>query len=158
MRKFHKVCDNELKKYVTLFTSEDITLPQRQTVYSCGYDFYLPYDIEIGPFETIKIYTGVKAEMATDEFLMISVRSSAAIRNGLILANQLGIIDSDYFSNVDNDGHIVIVMKHILDSTVVLKKGERIAQGIIMKYYTTYDDIVRKDSIRKGGLGSTDIK
>ena len=153
MRQFQIVKNDELKKYQDLFGGSDIILPKRQTIKSCGYDFYLPYDVEIKKNSQVLIKTGVKIQLEDDEFLAIFIRSSMGVKRGLMLANQVGIIDSDYYGNIDNDGHIMIALKNTSDNDVVLKKHDRICQGIIMKYLTTCDDEVSKT--RDGGFGST---
>ena len=153
MRQFQIIKDEELNKFNDLFKKEDIILPKRQTAKSSGYDFYLPYDIEIKSHEQVLIKTGVKVKVEDDEFLAIFIRSSMGIKKGLNLANQVGIIDSDYYGNIDNDGHIMIAVRNISDNNVSLKKGDRIAQGIIMKYFITSDDEAK--NTREGGFGST---
>lgn len=45
--------------------------------------------------------------MPDDEYLMLCNRSSNPKKKGLILANSIGIVDSDYYENPDNDGHIM---------------------------------------------------
>ena len=153
MRQFQIVRDDELIKFDDLFKKEDIILPKRQTKKSSGYDFYLPYDVVIkqGTQELIK--TGVKVALEDNDFLAIFIRSSMGIKKGLNLSNQVGIIDSDYYGNIDNDGHIMIAIRNISDNDVALKKGDRIAQGIIMKYEITCDDSAT--NTRSGGFGST---
>ena len=153
MRKFEIIKNEELIKYKDLFNSSDVILPKRQTSKSSGYDFYLPYDVEIKKGEQVLIKTGIKVKLEDDEFLAIFIRSSMGIKKGLNLANQVGIIDSDYFGNIDNDGHIMIAIRNISDNDVSLKKHDRICQGIIMKYLVTDDD--KTSSTREGGFGST---
>lgn len=153
MRQFQIVKNEELEKYQDLFSKEDIILPKRQTTKSSGYDFYLPYDVEIKKGSLVLIKTGVKVLLENDEFLAMFIRSSMGVKKGLNLANQVGIIDSDYYNNPDNDGHIMIAIRNISDNDIVLKKHERISQGIIMKYYTTCDDESLAE--RAGGFGST---
>lgn len=153
MRQFQIIKDEELNKFNDLFKKEDIILPKRQTAKSSGYDFYLPYDVEIKSHEQVLIKTGVKVKLEDDEFLAIFIRSSMGIKKGLNLSNQVGIIDSDYYGNVDNDGHIMVAIRNISDSDVSLKKHDRICQGIIMKYLVTDDDNANKT--RDGGFGST---
>ena len=70
-----------------------------------------------------------------------------------MLANSTGIIDCDYYNNPDNEGHIMIAYYNTKDVPYTIKKGERIAQGIFMKYLTTDDDDA--SGIRMGGIGST---
>ena len=153
MRQFQIVKKEELEKYQDLFNSIDVILPKRQTAKSSGYDFYLPYDIEIKSQEQVLIKTGVKVKLEDDEFLAIFIRSSMGIKKGLNLSNQVGIIDSDYYGNCDNDGHIMVAIRNISNNDVVLKKHDRICQGIIMKYLVTDDDATTK--VRDGGFGST---
>jgi dUTP pyrophosphatase len=50
--------------------------------------------------------TGVKAKLDPGTFLQLSVRSSCPLKYWLILANGVGIIDSDYYGNTSNDGEI----------------------------------------------------
>ena len=153
MRQFQIVKKEELLKYQDLFNSCDVILPKRQTAKSSGYDFYLPYDIEIKSGEQGLIKTGIKVKLEDDEFLAIVIRSSMGIKKGLNLSNQVGIIDSDYYGNVDNDGHIMVAVRNISNDDVFLKKNDRICQGIIMKYLVTDDD--KTSSTREGGFGST---
>ena len=97
--------------------------------------------------------TGLKAYMELNEYLSIFIRSSLAFKKGLMLANSTGIIDCDYYNNPDNEGHIMIAYYNTKDVSYTIKKGERIAQGIFMKYLTTDDDDA--SGIRMGGIGST---
>lgn len=56
------------------------------------------------------------------------------------LCNQVGVIDSDYYNNKDNEGHIWIKIQNEGNETVSLPSGEAIAQGIFLKYLTTKSD------------------
>ena len=147
----HVVCfklkNNSLEDYTK------IKLPSRATSSSAGYDFYLPYDLVIKPKESILVKTGIKACMENDEFLMIVIRSSLGVKKGLQLSNNVGIIDSDYYNNIDNEGHIMISLKNCSDVAVMLMCGERIAQGIFLKYLKVDDD--SNQNARLGGFGST---
>lgn len=154
MRQFYKISLIEYDNYKNLLNYSDIFLPTRQTRKSCGYDFICPYEIVVKAKSVVKIYTGIKCEMEDDEFLLLAVRSSVGIKKGLVLANQVGIIDADYYNNPDNEGHIIIAIRNMLDEDVVINKGERIAQGIILKYNIVNEDIPVKEE-RTGGFGST---
>ena len=137
MRKFEKVSKAEYDKYSNIGNYDEIVLPQRQTKKSAGYDFYLPYDIIFEKGKVTTVYTGIKAQMEEDEFLGIFVRSSIGIKKGLNLANEVAIIDGDYYNNLSNEGHIMLAVRNLNDFDVELKKGDRIAQGIFVKFYTT---------------------
>lgn len=153
MRKFEIICKEELDKYQELFEKENVILPKRQTVKASGYDFYSPYKVSIKANSIALIYTGVKVELNDDEYLSVYIRSSIAIKRGLTMANQVGIIDSDYYNNNSNDGHIIIAIRNNNNFDAVIEKGERFAQGIICKYYLMDDDEVT--NTRDGGIGST---
>lgn len=99
------------------------------------------------------IPTNVKASMPDDEVLMLYIRSSIGIKHHVTLANGTGIIDADYFSNPDNDGNIGICLQNNSDEIVSFKKGERIMQGIFVKYAVCDSDDTNE--VRKGGFGST---
>lgn len=99
------------------------------------------------------IPTGMKCKLADDEFLMLSIRSSCPLKHWIILANAQGIIDSDYYNNADNEGHIYFQVINLSPFDIMIKKGEIIGQGIISKYYTTEDD--ESVVVRSGGFGST---
>lgn len=151
MRSFQVINEEFLKEYK--FSKEDIILPKRQTKGSCGYDIYTPYSFTVKANSCVKVYTGVKCELPQDEFLMVCIRSSMAIKKGLVITNQVGIIDSDYYNNPDNDGHIIVALRNMTDQDITIDKHDRIAQGIIYKYLTVDDDNVNES--RTGGFGST---
>ena len=115
MRKFEKVSLNEYLKYQTEESYNEIVLPKRQTEKSAGYDFYLPYDVLFEKGKVTKVYTGIKARMNDDEFLGMFIRSSVGGKLNLNLANQVGIIDSDYYNNESNEGHIIVSVRNLGD-------------------------------------------
>ena len=133
---------------------EGIRLPRRATAGSAGYDFFAPFAFTLAPGETIKIPTGIRAEMQKDWVLQIYPRSGLGFKYRLQMNNTVGIIDSDYFFS-DNEGHIF--MKITNDSnegkTVEVPAGTGFAQGIFMQYGITEDDDA--EGIRNGGFGST---
>lgn len=132
----------------------DTKLPVRKTSGSAGYDFYLPYDVVLQPYSTSGVIpTGVKAKMGSNDVLLLYIRSSVGISKNVTLANSVGVIDSDYYNNPNNEGNIGLVLRNNGAKTVRLKKGERIMQGIFTKFYVTAED--QADGKRKGGTGST---
>lgn len=132
---------------------ENAVLPVRKTKASAGYDICAYVGGHIAPGETKLVPTGIKCKMNDDEYLQLHLRSSVGVKFDVILANGTGIIDADYYNNEDNDGHIMIPIRNIGNSTFAYKAGERLAQLVIMKYQTTIDD--NATEIRNGGFGST---
>jgi len=149
------------------FEEFSLSLPERSTKCSAGYDFSAAGDIEIPSFysqllekvvngEPLKptlIKTGIKAYMGEDEVLSVYNRSSNPFKKGLVLANSVGIIDSDYYGNPDNDGHIMFAFYNFMPFSVTIKKGDKIGQGIFTKFLKADKDSA--ESGRTGGFGST---
>ena len=100
------------------------------------------------------VSTGMKCKLDPYQYLELSVRSSCPLKNWLILANSVGIIDSDYYNNPDNEGEIFFQMINLSPLPIYLKKGDRIGQGIIKTYECTADDNATAE--RVGGFGSTE--
>ena len=139
------------------FEDKGINLPIRKTKYSAGYDIEAAEDCVIPAFKLGQkptlVKTGIKAYMPDDEFLMICNRSSNPGKKGLVLANSVGIIDSDYYGNQDNDGVIMYAFYNFFDKDLEIKKGDVIGQAIFRKFYKVDDDYAETE--RTGGFGST---
>ena len=131
----------------------EIILPTRGSKISAGYDFYSPVDIEIQPNSKVTIWSDVKTYMGDNEVLLLFVRSSIGIKKGLRLSNSTGVIDSDYYSNVSNDGNIGIALHNYTSEVVRIEKGERVCQGVFVPFLTA--DTGNTDTVRNAGIGST---
>mgnify|MGYP000860057078 FL=1 len=138
---------------VSSYVDRGIHIPDRKTSGSSGYDLEAADYYVLYPHVITVISTGLKAYMNDDEYLSIFIRSSLAFKKGLMLANNTGIIDSDYYNNPDNEGHIMVGLYNTGDEPVAIKKGDRVAQGIFMKYLTCDNDCAQGQ--RVGGIGST---
>ena len=148
------------------FVNEEFDLPHRSTKNAAGYDFYAPQDITIPSiWSTIwkmirrkavtptMVKTHVKAKMRANEVLFLYNRSSNP-KKGLILANSVGVVDADYFSNKDNDGDIGFGFYNVMPWPVTIKKGQKIGQGVFGTFLKTDSDTPSKN-VREGGFGST---
>lgn len=172
---------------VKKYQDKGINLPRRQTLASAGYDLEAAEDITIPSIwrlsfvrifrlirnghqlyerdyemadEILKPFlvpTGLKAYMPEDEVLILANRSSNTFKKNLALPNGIGVIDADYYNNPNNEGEIFVQMINYGVRPLHIKKGERIAQGIFIKYLKTDDDdpISRQ---RISGFGSTNEK
>lgn len=130
-----------------------VRLPVRKTALSAGYDLEAAEDIQVEPGRVALVPTGLKAYMEKDDVLILAIRSSMAVKRGLILANGIGVVDADYVDNPENEGHILVAVANLGSQMVRVQQGERIAQGIFTRYLTTEDDAASGE--RLGGLGST---
>lgn len=141
-----EIVKNDMRK-----TVGEITLPTRGSSRAMAYDFYASKSYSVMPNEIVKVWTDVKAYMQENECLIINVRSSMGGK--FMLANTSGWIDSDYYSNENNDGNIGIFLKNISDEVQTIFKGDRIAQGAFFNFLVA--DNGNTDNIRNGGFGST---
>ena len=136
---------------------KEISLPVRKTKNAAGYDIEAAEDTIVPAFKPGQkptlVKTGLKAYCQPDEFYMLCNRSSNPGKRGLVMANSVGIIYSDYYENEDNDGHFMFAYYNFFDHDVEIKKGDCIGQAIFMKYLIVDND--EATGVRKGGFGST---
>ena len=130
----------------------EVILPKRATKSSVAYDFYSPIDITIPPMTSVMIWTDIKSKFNENEALLINIRSSMG-KQPVMIANTQGWIDSDYYSNPDNDGNIGIRLFNLGNTSYIVKSGDRIAQGMFVKYLVA--DNGNTDCVRKSGFGSS---
>ena len=139
------------------YEDKNINLPERKTKASAAYDIEAAEDTIIPAFKPgmkpTLIKTGLKAYMQEDEVLLIVPRSSGPKKQGILFPHSTGVIDADYYENIDNDGHIFIQCINIIDTDVTIKKGEAIAQAMFQKFLIVDND--KAEGIRIGGFGST---
>ena len=159
MRKFEKISFEQFKKDISddekLY--ESYSLPKRSTKNSAGYDIASLEEYTLKPGEAHIFVTGLKVTMNSDEVLYLYGRSSFGYKYNITLANSVGVIDSDFYNNVDNEGHFKLKLINHGSKDFEVKFGDRIAQGIFMKYLTVDDEEEIKNK-RKGGIGSTNKK
>lgn len=139
------------------YEDKKIHIPVRKTAHSAGYDVEAAEDITIPIYKPgIKptlIPTGLKVYCEPDECLLLLNRSSGP-KKGFLMANSVGLIDSDYYGNPDNDGHIFFAYFNCSEQEIIVKKGDVIGQALFTKFLITDADI--STGVRVGGFGSTD--
>ena len=150
MRKFVVVRDEFLKYGVS---KESIKLPIRMTRTSVCYDTYSPIDYVLQPGETKLIFTNVKAYFNDDEGMFLAT-SSGMGKKQIMLAQGIGIIESDYVDNESNDGNIGFMLFNHGTEPYVINAGDKIGHIWFQKFLTV-DDEVPPTAVRKGGFGST---
>ena len=150
MRKFELVKPEHIKYGVNPST---LKKPYRATKYSVCYDCFTPIDVTLQPQETKLIFINFKAYFEKDEGMFLATTSGLG-KKGICLANGVGIIESDYVDNPNNDGNIGFLLHNLNKEPFSFKAGEKIGQIFFMKYLTV-DDEVEPETIRTGGFGST---
>lgn len=159
------------------YIDKDITLPIRKTKTSVGYDLEAAENTTIPSiwktvysnfnkfikgekdYDEIKptlVKTGIKSYFNDDEVLILANRSSNPIKKGLILANSLGIVESDYYENPQNDGELMYAYYNFFPVDITIKKHDTIGQAYFQNFLIADNDVA--DGKRIGGFGSTDIK
>ena len=140
---------------VSAYAGKEVELPNRKTGGSAGYDIAAAEDIVVMPRQIALVPTGLKAYMQPDEYLGIHMRSGFSVRHRISCVNNEGIIDSDYYNNEENEGHIFVAVLNHGEEQVEIPKGTRIAQGIFYKFLVADDDMIGAGPGRSGGFGST---
>ncbi|WP_396022412.1 dUTP diphosphatase [Bombilactobacillus folatiphilus] len=168
---------------VTSYQNQGLTLPKRQTIAAAGYDLAAAQDFVVPSIwkqplaqfilhksksqardlwqkwvqkalKPVLVPTGIKVSLPEDEVLLLVNRSSGPLNRGLVLPNSVGVIDADYYNNPQNEGEIFVQLLNYYPRDYLIKKGERICQGIFTKYLTTVDDQISQQQ-RQGGFGSS---
>ena len=139
------------------FENKGINLPERKTKCSAAYDLEAAEDVVIPSFKKgmkpVLVGTGLKAYMQEDEVLYLYAKSSGFGKKGIVLSNAVGVVDSDYYENEDNDGHIMLSIINLKDEDLYIKKGDAIGQALFAKYLKADEDNAVAE--RRGGFGST---
>ena len=156
------------------YEDKDITLPERKTKSAAAYDLeaaenttipslwktvfnnftkFLKGDKDYEEIRPTLVQTGVKAYFGEDEVLTLANRSSGPLKKGLILANGIGIVDSDYYGNPQNDGNIMYAFYNFFPVDLQIKKHDAIGQAYFQKFLKIDND--KADQERLGGFGST---
>lgn len=130
-------------------------LPAYGTPGSAGLDLRACIDeaITIQPGETVLIPTGLAIHIGDPGYAaMILPRSGMGHKNGIVLGNLVGLIDSDY------QGQLMVSTWNRGQNAFTLNPMERLAQLIIVPVLQVGFNIVEEfgDSERgDGGFGST---
>ena len=135
---------------------QDVELPEYKTEFSAGMDLkaYTKENIVLKAGEIKLIKTGLAIALPNGFEAQIRSRSGLSLKNGIIVLNAPGTIDSDY------RGEIGIILMNVGQNDFVIENNMRIAQMVITKYENVklylveeLDETIRAD----GGFGSTGL-
>ena len=130
-----------------------VTLPAPATVGSAGFDLAASEDVTIAPGEIVLVPTGLVIEVPAGHFLGIFARSSTPFKRGLVVPNGVGVVDSDYCGPNDE---IRVQILNITKAPVQVRRGDRLAQGILMPFVgVEWEETDPPAGADRGGFGST---
>lgn len=132
-----------------------LPLPAKHTKGAVAYDVYSRLQLTIKPQTVAYIPLNVALQLPDDYWVMIAARSSLHKR-GLWLANSIGVVDSDYSGNEDEYMAAVYNFTH---QDVVVQKGDRVAQLIIMPVIASaLNEVDELKKQNRGGFGTTGVQ
>jgi len=129
-----------------------VPLPTYETPGAAGFDLAAAEDVEV-PARGIRLVgTGLVIGVPEGYFLAVFARSSTPLKRGLMVANGVGVIDSDYCGA---DDEVKIQVINVSERAVLVRRGDRLAQGIVLPASRAqFVEGVPAESSR-GGFGST---
>ena len=132
---------------------DDVALPQYATAGSAAFDLAASDDQTIGAGEVTLVPTGLVIEVPPGMFLGVFARSSTPLKRGLMVANGVGVVDSDYCGPTDE---IKVPVINVTSAPVRVAKGDRIAQGILLPApRVQWEEVGELQAASRGGFGSS---
>jgi dUTP pyrophosphatase len=130
-----------------------VALPAYGTIESAGFDLAAAHDVTVAPQQIVLVRTGLVIEVPTGHFLAILARSSTPLKRGLMVANGVGVIDPDYSGPADE---VMIQVLNVTEAPVEVRRGDRIAQGIVLQSpRVTWQEVTEIREVTRGGFGAT---
>jgi dUTP pyrophosphatase len=130
-----------------------VLVPSYATPGSAGFDLAASVDMSVAPGEVALVPTGLVIEVPAGHFLGIFARSSTPLKRGLMVANGVGVVDSDYCGPNDE---IKIEVLNFTSAPVDIRRGDRLAQGIIVPFVKAeWDERSAAARPTRGGFGAT---
>ncbi|MDQ3214214.1 MAG: dUTP diphosphatase [Acidobacteriota bacterium] len=130
-----------------------VTLPRYESDGAAAFDLAAAEDIDIQPGEVALVPTGLVVEVPPGMFLAVLARSSTPLKRGLMVANGVGVVDSDYCGPADE---VKIAVLNFRTVAARVKAGDRIAQGIVLAApRVAWEETEAAPRPSRGGFGST---
>ena len=153
-----ETAESFVKKIEIKFKNEsDLEDPVYQHVEDSGFDFRANIDntVTLKPLERKLIPTGLSFEIHPEYELQVRPRSGLALKHGLTVLNTPGTVDSNY------RGEVKIILVNLSNEDYTIKRGDRIAQGVISYVLKSkWSSLKKVNELSKtnrgeGGFGST---
>jgi len=127
-------------------------LPAYQTAEAAGFDLAASVDMTVEPGTIALVPTGLVIAVPKGHFLGIFARSSTPLKRGLMVANGVGVVDADYCGAHDE---IKIQVLNFTQAPVHVRRGDRLAQGVIVPFVRAEFHEEQPIAASRGGFGST---
>lgn len=132
-----------------------VSLPAYHTNGSAAFDLAASEPVSVAPGEMTLIPTGLVIEVPPGMFLGVFARSSTPLKRGLVVANGVGIVDSDYCGPRDE---VRIAVLNVTSAQVTINRGDRIAQGVILPApRVSWEEVGELKASSRGGFGATGV-
>lgn len=131
---------------------EDAIVPEYKMPGDAGFDLHAVRDVTAEPGSVAILPTGLAVAVPEGYEMQIRLRSGAALNTPLVLPNAPATIDSGY------RGELGIIVRNLGDEPYTVRKGERIAQGVIAPVVKAVFLVVESlppSERGEGGYGST---
>ena len=133
--------------------SPDVPVPAYGTSGAAAFDLAAAADTVVPPHGIALVPTGLVVRVPPGHFLAILARSSTPLKRGLMVANGVGVVDSDYCGPADE---VKIQVFNVTGQAVTVAAGDRIAQGMVLAApRVTFVETAIADGPSRGGFGST---
>ena len=142
--------------FVKYKAEDGVLAPSYQSPGSSGMDVraHLSESLVIKPGRSALVPTGLYLEIPSGYEVQVRSRSGLALKNGIIVLNSPGTIDSDY------RGEIKVILMNLSSEDFIINDNDRIAQLVLSKYEKA--ELVLSDELDQtergsGGFGSTGV-
>ena len=130
-----------------------IALPTYGTDEAAGFDLAAAHDARVPPGQIVLVRTGLVIQVPTGHCLGIFARSSTPLKRGLMIPNGVGVVDPDYSGPHDE---VMIQVLNFTEQEVQVKRGDRLAQGIVLPApRVSWHEVTEIAHVTRGGFGST---
>lgn len=104
---------------------KDAEIPKYQSMEAAGFDLHSIDELVLKAGDRVVVSTGLAFEIESGFEVQVRPRSGLALKNGISVLNTPGTIDSDY------RGEIKVILINHSQEDFIIRKGDRIAQGVV---------------------------
>lgn len=130
-----------------------VEIPEYKSAGAAAFDLASCEDATIAPRSLAILPTGLIIATPPGHVLILAARSSLFKKKGLMMANGIGVIDSDYCGPTDQ---VHLALYNPGDQEVKVEKNERLVQGFIVPVVKAeFEEGLPLNNESRGGFGST---